>query len=213
MEPDTPDARPHAEEHLRRFVAARERGDRAEMRRWWEELVVDVFDRMDNLVHLAHQGRLDDEEHQDAVSMALARFSNNLMITFRGTSMGELINATKTLARGICIDVQRAAERRQARSLDEGWDAADDDRPSPAWEAGEALARHEREQRATDARGFLDWALPQIGEDRRRVLELSLHGVDADEIAAALQISRDNAYQRRSRGIRDLRRLKERYDT
>jgi hypothetical protein len=36
--------------------------------------------------------------------------------------------------------------------------------------------------------------------------------VELAEIAGALAISKDNAYQRRSRGMRDLGKLKERYD-
>src|SRR3954447_19841463 len=111
----------HAEEHLRRFVAARRAGDAAGMRRWWNELVIDVRDRMDGFVATTHRGRLDDDEHELAVAMALARFANNLIATFQGVSMGELVNATKTLARGICIDVQRRsvrARRLEGPSLD-----------------------------------------------------------------------------------------------
>jgi hypothetical protein len=213
MRSESADVRRHADEHLRRFVAARRAGDRAAMRRWWNELVVDLFDRADSFVYLAHRGRLDPDEHEDAVELTLAKLTINMMETFAGTSMGELVNATKTLARGVCIDVQRAAARRAERSLDAGWHADGDDAgPPPAWEAGAAWARHEQAQRAAEARDFLAWALPQLNADRRQAVELTLAGADADAIAAELQITRDNAYQRRSRGLRDLRRLKERYD-
>ena len=37
----------HEAEHLRRFLDARGRGDAAAMRRWWEELVIDLYDRVD----------------------------------------------------------------------------------------------------------------------------------------------------------------------
>ena len=56
------------------------------------------------------------------------------------------------------------------------------------------------------------WALPQLDEPRRRVLELTLHGAEIGEIMQELEITRDNAYQRRSRGIKDLAKLKELYD-
>jgi hypothetical protein len=45
------------------------------------------------------------------------------------------------------------------------------------------------------------------------VLELTLHGAAITEIMEELGISRDNAYERRKRGMGDLKRLKERHDT
>ena len=204
----------HDDEHLRRFLAARRRADAAEMRRWWDELVIDFFDRMDGFVAVAHKGRLDHREHELAVQMSMARFSERLISTYEGVSMGELVNACKTLARGICIDVQRAAARghKGAASLDAGWMAAAEERPAPSWEADEAWHRLERAERGAEVRDFLDWALPEIAEDRRRVLELSFEGASIPEICAELGISEANAYQRRSRAFKDLKRLKERYD-
>jgi hypothetical protein len=205
----------HENEHLRRFLAARDRGDAVEMRRWWEELVIDFKDRMDGLVYLAHKGRLDDDEHDLAVAMSMAKLSKNLIETFEGVSMGQLVNASKTLARGICIDVQRSAVRRhqhEAHSLDAGWDIDRDDRPAPAWEADESWSRFDRAQRSAEVRDLLDWALPQILPERRRVLELSFDGAEIAEICAELGATRDNAYQLRSRGFKDLKKLKEQYD-
>jgi hypothetical protein len=205
----------HDDEHLRRFLGARSRGDAGEMRRWWDELVIDCFDRMDGFVAAAHRGRLDDEEHELAVAMSMARFSKNLITTFDGVSMGQLVNACKTLARGICIDVQRTAVRRhqhEGPSLDAGWDLDAEDRATRAWEADEAARRFEREERSTQVLDFLDWALPQIGGDRRLALELTFHGATIPEIVDELGVTRANAYQLRSRGLRDLTTLKEQYD-
>jgi hypothetical protein len=185
------------------------------MRRWWEELVIDFKDRMDGLVYLAHKGRLDDDEHDLAVAMSMAKLSKNLIETFEGVSMGQLVNASKTLARGICIDVQRSAVRRhqhEAHSLDAGWDIDRDDRPAPAWEADESWSRFDRAQRSAEVRDLLGWALPQILPERRRVLELSFDGAEIAEICAELGATRDNAYQLRSRGFKDLKKLKEQYD-
>jgi DNA-directed RNA polymerase sigma subunit (sigma70/sigma32) len=184
------------------------------MRQWWDELVIDFFDRMDGFVALAHKGRLTQHEHELAVQLSMARFSERLIETYEGVSMGELVNACKTLARGICMDVQRREMRARggATSLDAGWDADADERPGQAWEAGEAWQRLERAERSAEIREFLDWALPEILEDRRRVLELSFGGATIPEICAELGISADNAYARRSRGFRDLKKLKERYD-
>ncbi|QEC47556.1 hypothetical protein FSW04_08175 [Baekduia soli] len=199
------------DEHLRRFVAARDRDDGALMRRCWEELVIDFFDRMDGLVYAAHRGRLDDDEHEVAVGMAMARFSTNLMTTFAGVSTGELVNACKTLARGICIDVQRRSVREHRH---EGPSLTPADPGTAAvWEADAARARLEQAERRDDVRAFLEWALPQVKEERRRVLELTFHGAEVPEIAQELGITADNAYQRRSRGMKDLKRLREDYDT
>src|SRR3712207_7150871 len=63
------------------------------------------------LFRSTHRGRLDDEEHQLAVQLAMIRFSQNLITTFEGVSMGQLVNATRTLARGICMDVDRKSTR------------------------------------------------------------------------------------------------------
>ena len=208
-------ARRHEEEHLRRCVRARERGDAADMRVAWEELVVDVADRMDGLVAATHKGRLDDEEHETAVQLALAKFAGNLLGTFHGTSVGELVNATKTLAHGVCVDVQRASVRRRRHegpSLDRGTSDGGEDGRAPDWDAREAARRHARDEERAEAREFLDWALPQLSDDRRRVLELTLQGAEIPEIMRALDVSRDNAYQLRSRGLKDLARLKEEFD-
>jgi hypothetical protein len=203
----------HADEHLRLFLAARRGRDAAGMRQWWEELVIDFRDRIDGFVAAAHKGRLDDDEHELAVQLALIRFSSNLVTTFAGVSMGELVNATKTLARGICMDVQRQSvrERRRAgHSLDSGWDVPEG---SVGWELEESSRRYDEAERDADARDFLDWALPQLSQDRRRVLELTFRGAELPEIMLELGITQANAYQRRSRGMKDLAKLKELYDT
>jgi DNA-directed RNA polymerase specialized sigma24 family protein len=205
----------HEEEHLRRFVRARDRGDAAAMRLAWEELVVDFHDRMDGLVGATHKGRLDDEEHELALQLALAKFATNLLTTFKGASVGELVNATKRLAHGVCVDVQRASVRRhrhEGPSLDSGWDATGDDGQAPPWDAEEAARLHVRDEERAEAREFIEWALAQLSDDRRRVLELSLHGAQIPEIMRELGISQANAYQLRSRGLKDLKALKERFD-
>jgi hypothetical protein len=202
--------------HLRRFAEARERRDAGEMRRWWDELVLDFKDRMDGLVAAAHRGRLDDDEHELAVQLAMIRFAQGLVDTFDGMCMGQLVNATKTLARYACIDVQREAVARRERtgpSFDDGWDVAGEAGAGrAAWQHDVAVRDFERGEAARDVRAFLAWALPQVKEERRRVLELSFAGAELAEICEELGISRDNAYQRRSRGLADLRKLKELYD-
>ena len=45
------------------------------------------------------------------------------------------------------------------------------------------------------------------------MLELTFQGAELPEICTELGIKRDNAYQRRSRGLQDLSKLKEQYDS
>jgi hypothetical protein len=207
---DPQEVRGRDEEHLRRFVAAREAGDAAEMRRCWELVVTDFAPRMEGFVELAHRGRLDDEEHVEALSMALARFGLRVMETFEGTSVGELVNACKRMAQYTCMDVQRASIRRRRHegpSLDDAWDADPEEGAPPSWEAEAARRNHEREERAVDIAQFLAWALPQLTADRRAVAELIFDGVPAPEIVERLGITRDNAYQLKRRALQDLARL------
>ena len=202
------------DEHLRRFLVARRAGDAVEMRHWWEVLVIDFRDRMDGLFGTTHKGRLNDLEHEDAVQRCLMKFSKNLFETFEGTSMGELVNATKTLCRFVCIDVadDAAAYRRKHYSLEDGWSSdGEDERPSPQWEAAAARAAYENEESEADMEVFLAWALPQLIPSRREVLERTLAGVPVEEICAELGLSKDNAYQLRSRGTKDLAKLYELY--
>ena len=210
---DTPSVADHAQEHLRRFVAARKAGDTAAMRRTWEELVIAFHDRMDGFVAAAHRGRLDPDEHELAVQLALTKFARNLINTFEGTSMGQLVNASRTLANYSCIDVQRSAVRVSSRepvSLDSGWE--DEDAGLPGWEAAEAWLRRDRDERSAEVADLLTWAMPQIDETRRRVLELTFAGFEVTEIMESLGISRDNTYQLRRRGLLDLAKLKREYD-
>jgi DNA-directed RNA polymerase specialized sigma subunit len=125
------------------------------------------------------------------------------------------VNACKTLASHICMDVQRASVRRndhEGPSLDDGWNADGDDRLVPVWEADEAAWRFERGEHGAEIRDFLGWALPQLGEDQRRVLAMTFEGDPVPEIVDTLGITAANAYQLRSRGFKELARLKERYD-
>ena len=94
--------------------------------------------------------------------------------------MGEWVNATKQLVEFACMDVQRRAAQRSERetSLDARDDDPDDD--GADWtrrRAGPAAVTRRDEERA-DAADFVAWALPQIADDRRRlVLERTLDGV------------------------------------
>ena len=213
---------PHDEHNLRRFLAARRAGDEAAARRWWDELVHDNFDRVRGMVILRSRGHLSTVERDEALQRALIKLSNNMIHTFNGSSMGEWVNAAKTLVFGACVDTQRreqVASSRRARL-----DATDD--------AGEksgqldrsvykALEKQRREQEAAEqeahddsrAREFLDWAIPQLSAKRRAVIELDRDDVPCEEIQQRLGVSRDVVYASRSRALKDLAKLREEHPT
>ena len=57
--------------------------------------------------------------------------------------------------------------------------------------------------------GLISWAISQVtNEKHREVLKLTYdEKLTAEEIAERLGISRDNAYQRRSRGLKELKKI------
>src|SRR3954454_2848073 len=67
----------------------------------------DNFDRVRGMVILRSRGHLSAVEQDEALQRALIKLSNNMIHTFNGTSVGEWVNATKTLVFGACVDTQR----------------------------------------------------------------------------------------------------------
>jgi RNA polymerase sigma factor (sigma-70 family) len=185
----------HDEVLLQRFLLARRRRDEAAARAAWGELVELNFDRVVTLVRVESRGRLTPEERDDAVQRALVTMLTRFMETFRGTSMGEFVAATRTLVRFACVDTQRRAAVVSGRTeelvdLPEE-DAADED---------ELLER---------GGSFLDWAVPQLVGRRREVIELDLQDLTTEEIQERLGVTRDVVYAARSRALKDLAKLRE----
>ena len=202
------------DEILRRFVACRDAGDGDGALRWWTKLVEANFDRVRSMVDVrAGRYRLSAAECDEAVQRALVKLWRRMVISFKGATMGEWVNATRTLVDLVCKDVQRDAARRGGRetSFDPGW--ADPERANPGWRGDElAEQRHRRDEERADAASFVEWALPQIPDDRRRlVIERTLDGVPAADIARELAVSMDNLYALRSRGLKDLSKLSDQW--
>jgi hypothetical protein len=156
-------------------------------------------------------------------SAALIRIANNMIATFRGSSMGEWVESTRRLIKFACIDTQRraAVRSKHERSLDEA--ASEDDLDDRGrWDAQvyEAIEGRRREAEALEAdaealaehQAFLDWAVPQLSPKRRAVVELDRDDVPVEEIQARLAVSRDVVYASRSRALKDLAKLRERYE-
>jgi RNA polymerase sigma factor (sigma-70 family) len=194
------------EERLKRFVAHRDAGEVAAARGEWEALVEANFDRIAGLVTLQARGKLSAFERDEAVQRTIVKIWRNMVSTFDGTSAGEFVNAVRTCAGFAVTDVQREAARRAAREtvLDEAADYR--------W-GDVARQEHRRDGERAEARDFVQWSLPQLANERQRlVVERSLDGVPAEEIAAELEVSLANLYQLRSRGLKRLAALKEIYD-
>lgn len=187
---------------LATFVAARDAGDGPAAVAAWEELLALNVDRVRGMVALwGSGGRLSADEREDAVQRALVKLWRNMIGTFAGSSMGEWVNAARTCVGYACLDVQREAAVRSQRT-------------API-EAGDSVAEaaHRRGEERADAAGFLAWALPRVEDERRRlVLTRTLDGAPAAAIAAELGVEMGNLYQLRSRGLKELARLRREWD-
>jgi RNA polymerase sigma factor (sigma-70 family) len=200
----------HDEQLLRRFAACRDAGDADGAMRCWGELLERNFDRVRAMVDLwGRGGRLSAQERDEATQRALVKLWRNMVHTFEGATMGEWVNATRSLVDYACRDVQRAAAVRSRRetSLDRQR-VGDEGDASGAHDGFLAELAHEQHRRAGErgeAEDFVAWALPRIRDERRRlVLARTLEGAPAEEIAADLGVSAANLYQLRSRGLREL---------
>lgn len=210
----------HDEHQLRQFLAARRAGDEGLARRWWDELVRGNFDRVEGMVRAQSYGHLSAEEQDDAIQNALIKITNNMILTFKGTSMGEWVECTRTLLFGTCVDVQRKAVRvskhEQApygSAADEG-DTSREDADMYRLYEDEQSWKASAEQEDEDlelGREYLTWALPQLSPQERAVMQLALQGRSVEEIQAQLDVSRDVVYASRSRALKRLGKLHDEY--
>ena len=221
---DPPRVRSLEGEYLRRFLVARAAGNREEMRFWWEALLADNVDRVRGFVAAEARGRLSHDEQQEAVQRVLIKLARNMVLTFKGSSMGEWVKATRTLVHGVCVDVQRDAERisRRERSLEAGWNDPGEDNPGrydaaiarDAVDADRVQEELEDEEAVFElGRDFLDWALPQLSPRLRAVMELDRRNVPVEEMQDHLGVSRDVIYAARSRALKELGKLMKEYES
>jgi RNA polymerase sigma factor (sigma-70 family) len=207
------------DELVRRFARHRDAGERAAAKQAWEQIVLANFDRVETLVRVwRHPSnasvRIAEADVDDAVQRALVKFALNMGKTFRGASGGELRAALRRCVDYACRDVARAVmthEKHVAGSIDERVAPERDAAGRFDRELGRLSAEEGgREEERREARDFVAAALSRItNETRRAVLEMTLDGVPAEEIAERLGVSLDVVYQHRTRGIKDLRSLQE----
>lgn len=187
----------------------------------WHELAELSYDRVSAMVRVEAKGRLKPHELEDASQNAMTKILTNMMRTFRGTTMGEWVNATRRLVHGVCVDVQRR-ERRHSKHRSQLYASGEDGEQTGGLtrKVGEALLERAAldDEKAEDAEQtalgaeFIGWGLPRLKGNKRAVLELDLQGKTCEQIQEELGVSRDVVYKSRERGIKDLIALREQWE-
>jgi RNA polymerase sigma factor (sigma-70 family) len=214
---------PYEPDHLlvRRYAAARERGQDHEAAALWERLAVNNFDRITMLCRAFRfpgGAALPPHEAGGAASEAYLRVMS-MGANFRERELGQFQAALFRTVRNTCLDYGRRELRHQrhsAGSIDSTWEPGGEGGPYDA-----ALAAYDADRRAQadealrdearrqEASRLVRWAIAQVANDNyRAVLELTyIEKLDAAAIAQRLRITPDNVYQRRRRGVQELERI------
>ena len=208
---------------MREFVAARGRGDRGAMMHWWGQLVTEGWERLEKQVAITGRKVLwSDAERDDALSNAGMRLTRNVVWNFEGTTTDEFVACLLTVAKTACLDEQRKAATYASNkhSLDAPTRGEDSD--STAW-ADSVYADVDRERReAEEARVDMEkamrlrteaflWALSQLDDKPRRVIELLGEGKLPAQIMEELDITRADVDQTKHRALKKLKKLMEQY--
>lgn len=207
---------------LSRYCDARDDGELELARSRWEQLAVNNFDRVKQIVKAFRFSpggpRLPDHEWGSAASEAYIRVIS-MGAGFRHREIGRFYAALVTCVQNSCRDFGRKELRhdmRAAGSIDSTFD--------PDGEAGPfdgALAAYDQQLRRkvgdaldeehsrVEAEQLVAWGISQVANDNyREVLEMTwIHKLPADEIADQLGISMENVYARRSRGAKELEKI------
>jgi RNA polymerase sigma factor (sigma-70 family) len=215
---------PYEPDHLllRRYARARAEGRDDEAATAWEHLAVKSFDRIKALCQAFRfpggAGGLPPDEVGSAASEAYVRVLA-MGRRFGAQELGQYQAAVYSVVHNTCLDYGRKElrhARRRAGSLDQTWESGGEGGPYDA-----ALAAHDAERRALadealadearrqEASRLVRWGIAQVGNAKHReVLELTyLEKLDGAAIAERLQVSADNVYQRRRRGLKELERI------
>jgi RNA polymerase sigma factor (sigma-70 family) len=211
------------EQLVAEFARARDRGDRRRALAAWEQLAVNNYDRVAQLVKLFRfpgGGAISLDDRDDATQEAFLRVSA-MADNFRGVSVGEFRAAVRSAVHNSCMDFGRPVlrhARHAAGSLDEPVAIAEETGRSryegaiarmSAEQAAVSEEEAEEEERRTAAHDLVVWGIAQVAnEGYRAVLELTyVEKLSGEEIAKRLQISEDNVYQRRRRGLQKLEKI------
>lgn len=207
---------------LARYWSARDAGDRRQAAALWEQLIVQNFDRIKQIVkafRFTPGGKgLPDFEWGSAASEAYIR-ANAMGVGFRERDIGQFSAALYRCVHNVCLDYGRKElrhARRTAGSIDQTFEPDGEAGPFDAALArydadrrAEAADTADADQRAAAARDLVRWGIAQVGNDNyREVLELTyIDKLAAEDIAERTGISLDNVYARRSRGLKELEKI------
>jgi RNA polymerase sigma factor (sigma-70 family) len=207
---------------LRRYADALDRGERERAAELWKEIAVRNFDRVQQIVKAFRftpgGAGLPEHEWGSAANEAFLRVLS-MGASFRGHELGQLRAALVKCVEHACRDYGRRELRHELRAA-----GSVDERFEPGGEAGPfdaALARYDAERRDQETEALeaeagrqererlVAWAIAQVANrNYRDVLELTFfERLSGEQIAARLGITTDNVYARRSRGIRELKRI------
>jgi len=207
---------------LRRFVSARDRGDVELAAKLWQQLAVNNFDRVAQIVKAFRFSPggpgLPEHERGSAVSEAYPRVIA-MGAKFHEREVGQFYAALVTCVQNTCRDYGRKElrhDKRVAGSLNATFEpdgeAGPFDKALAAYDAhlrAQATDALDAEHSRANAEQLVAWGISQIENDSyREVLEMTyLHTISAEEIADQLGISMDNVYARRSRGVKELEKI------
>jgi RNA polymerase sigma factor (sigma-70 family) len=198
------------------------RGDLPAAAEAWDRLAEQNFDRIKQTVKLFRFGAVSGKgipefDQGSAASEAFLRV-RAMGANFRKQEIEAYYAALVHCVQNSCRDFGRKEfrhTRRSAGSLEERFDPDSEVGPySGALAAWEAARREQAADRIRDEleqqheEGLMLWAIGQIHNDKHReVLKLTYNEkLTTDEIAARLGITKENAYKRRSRGLRELKK-------
>ncbi len=204
------------------YAAARARGDQAAAAQAWQDLAVNAFDRVQQIVKAFRFSpggpKLPEEEWGSAATEAYLRVVA-MGARFEQRETGAFYAALATCVQNACRDFGRKElrhDRRAAGSLDTTFDRDGEAGPYDAALAGHDARLRERSREAVEAERdrleaeqLVAWGITQIANATyREVLELTYGDkLAGDEIAQRLNVTSDNVYQRRRRGIKELERV------
>ena len=206
---------------LCRYAATRESGDLELARDLWEQLAVNNFDRVQQIVKAFrfYPGGPGIPEHErgSAASEAYMRVVA-MGASFRNSEAGRFYAALVTCVQNACRDFGRKElrhEKHTAGSIDTPFEPGGEAGPFDAALAAYDAELRERSTEAVEdeverlqAEQLVGWGITQISNDNyREVLQMTFQSIAAEEIADQLGISMDNVYARRSRGLKELERI------
>lgn len=196
------------EEHMRRFIAARAAGQEADAKHWWRQLLTANADRVRAFVVLESRGRLSADEQEEAVQRAMIRIDQKLRGTFKGSSVGEWVNAVRELVHYECMDTQRWYATRSKHEIATDMRGGDEE-DAGHWDREQYEDYRARRAVADDleaegeamanGRVFLDWATERLSPKLRDFLAMEREGLSIEQMTERTGDNAAALYQRRKR--------------